>query len=110
MGIKTKLLPQKIFDNDLLAIHKSKVTLTLNKPTHDGMCILDLNKVLMYKFHHSYIKNKYCNNSWLLFTYTDGLIYDIKTKNFYEDFSKDKELFDFSNYSAKLKFYDDLNK
>ena len=47
MGIKTKLLPQKIFDNDLLAIHKSEVTLTLNKPTHDGMCILDLNKVLM---------------------------------------------------------------
>ena len=63
MGIKTKLLPQKIFDNDLVAIHKSEVTLTLNKPTHDGMCTLDLNKVLMYKFHHSYIKNKYCNNS-----------------------------------------------
>ena len=28
----------------------------------------------------------------------------------YQDFSKDKEVFDFSNYSAKLKYYYDLNK
>ena len=28
----------------------------------------------------------------------------------YEDFSKDKEVFDFSNYSAKSKYYYDLNK
>ena len=28
----------------------------------------------------------------------------------YEDFNKDKEVFDFSNYSAKSKYYYDLNK
>ena len=28
----------------------------------------------------------------------------------YQDFSKDKEVFDFSNYSAKSKYYYDLNK
>ena len=33
----------------------------------------------------------------------------VKTEDVYEDFSKDKELFGFSNYSAKLK-YDDSNK
>ena len=38
----------KIFDNDLVTIHKSKVTLTLNKPAYVGMCILDLSKILMY--------------------------------------------------------------
>ena len=31
---------QKIFDNDLAAILKSKVTLTLNKPAYAGMCVL----------------------------------------------------------------------
>ena len=33
---------QKIFDYDLVAIRKSKITLKLNKPVYVGMCILDL--------------------------------------------------------------------
>ena len=37
---------EKIFDNDLAAICKSKVILTLNKPAYVGICILDLSKVL----------------------------------------------------------------
>ena len=74
------------------------------------MCILDLSKLLKYKFHYDYIKNKYGNNSKLLFTVTDSLVYDIKTKDVYEDVSKDKEMFDFSNYSPKSKYFDDSNK
>ena len=42
----------KIFDIDLLMIRKNEVTLTLNKPTHMGMCVLELNKVLMNEFHY----------------------------------------------------------
>ena len=53
-------MSQKIFDNGLVEIHKSKVTLTLNKPAYVGMCILELSKVLMYKFHYDCIKNKCC--------------------------------------------------
>ena len=53
----------KIFDNDFVVIHENKITLTLNKPAYIGMCILELSKVLMYKFHYDYIKNKYDNNS-----------------------------------------------
>ena len=36
-------------------------------------------------------------------------MYDIKTEDVYEDFSKDRELFDFSNYSSRSKF-DNSNK
>ena len=74
------------------------------------MCILDLSKVLMYEFHYYYIKNKYGNNSRLLFTDTGTLMYKIKTDNVYEDFSSDKEMFDFGSYSAESKYYDDSNK
>ena len=42
MDIQTKLMSHKIFDNDLVAIRKNKVTLTLNKPAYIGMCILEL--------------------------------------------------------------------
>ena len=38
------------------------------------------------------------------------MMYEIKTEDVYEDFSKDKKLFDFSNCPTKLKLYDDLNK
>ena len=41
-------MSHKIFDNDLVAIRKNKVTFTLNKPAYIGMCILELSKVLMY--------------------------------------------------------------
>ena len=54
----------------------------------------------MFKFHYHYIKNKYGNKSKLLFTDTDSLMYETKTENVYEGFSKDKEMFDSSNYSA----------
>ena len=47
---KPSYMSQKIFDNDLIAIRKSKVTLTPNKPAYIGICILDLSKVLMYEF------------------------------------------------------------
>ena len=107
---KPSYMSHKIFDNDLVAIRKNKVTLTLNKPAYIGMCILELSKVLMYEFHYDYIKNKYGNNSRLLFTDTDSLMYEIKTEDVYEDFSNDKEMFDFSNYSTKSKYYDNSNK
>ena len=74
------------------------------------MCILELSKILMYEFHYDYIKNKYDNNSRLLFTDTDRLMYEIKFEDGYEDFSNDKEMLDFSNYWTKSKYYDDSNK
>ena len=35
---------------------------------------------------------------------------EIKTGDVYKDFSHDKEIFDFSNYSTKSKYYDNSNK
>ena len=34
-------------------------------------------------------------------------MYRIKTEDVHEDFSKDKEMFDFNNYSARSKYHDD---
>ena len=42
---KPSYMSHKIFYNDLVEIQKSKVILTLNKPTYIGMCILELSKV-----------------------------------------------------------------
>ena len=103
-------MSQKMFDNDLVPICKSKVTLTLSKRAYIGICISNLSKVFMYEFHYDYVKSKYGNSSRLLFTQTDSLMYEIKTEHVYKDFNKDKRMFDFSNYSTKSKYYDDSNK
>ena len=100
-------LRQKIFDNNLVVIHKIKTTLTLKKPANIRICVLELSKVLMYEFHFDYIKNKCGSKSRLSFTDTDSFMYEIQIENVYGDFSKNKDPFDFSNYSAKSKYYDD---
>ena len=39
---KARYMSDKIFDNLLVVVRKSKVTLTLNKPALSRMCILEL--------------------------------------------------------------------
>ena len=108
MYIKTKLyVTQNI---SLVAVRKSKITLTFNEASYIGLCRIDLSKILMYEFHYDYIKNKYDTNSRLLFTDTDSLMYGIKTEGVCEDFSSNREMFNVSNYSAKSKCYDNSNK
>ena len=99
---------KKIFSKNFVAIHEIKPVLTLNKPIYVGFSILDLSKFLMYEFHYKYIKSKFDAN--LLFTYTDSLVFEIKTEDVYESFYKGKNLFDFSDYPLNSKFFDLVNK
>ena len=62
----------------------------------------------MYKFHYKYIKNIF--DAKLLFTDTDSLVYEIKTKDVYEDFYLNKNLFDFSDDPLHSKVFDPINK
>ena len=57
-NVATNYMSHKIFDNNLIAIRKSKVELKLSKPGDIGMYISKLSKVLMYEFHYDYIKKK----------------------------------------------------
>ena len=45
-----------------------------------------------------------------MFTDTDSLVYEIKSEDVYEDFYKDKNLFDFSDYPLNSKFFDPVSK
>ena len=55
MASKPTYVSSKIFNENLVAVHKIKETLILNRPAYVGMCILDLSKTLMYDFHYNYI-------------------------------------------------------
>ena len=107
---KPTFVSSKIFNKNLMALHKVKETLTLNRLAYVGMCILDLSKMLMYDFHYNYIKKKYNNRARLLFTYTDSLTYGIEAEDVYKDFWNDKDMFDNSDYSESSPYYCNVNK
>ena len=83
---KPSCISSKIFNNDLVAIHKIKETIELNRPAYVGMCILDLSKTLMYKFDYHHNKKNYGDKAELLFTDTDSLTYEIEAEHVYQDF------------------------
>ena len=72
--------------------------LTLKKVIYVGFNILELSKLLMYKFHYEYVCNK--SDAKLLFTDTDSLVYEIKDKDVYEECFKDRNLCDFSEFKV----------
>jgi len=110
LSAKPTYVSNKIFNENLVAVHTKKERLLLDKPSYVGMCILDLSKTHMYNFHYNYIKKKY-PDSQLLFTDTDSLFYQIKSeKDIYEEFLVDKNLFDNPDYPNSSKFFFNDNK
>ena len=98
----------KIFGKNYAAIHEIKPVLTLSKPIYSGLAVLELSKWLMYDFHYNFIKKNF--DTKLLFTDTDGLTYEIKSEDVYEEFFKYKHLFDLSNLPRYSKLFEGSSK
>ena len=101
-------ITHKIFNKYSTAIHEVKAVLILSKTIYVGFTVQELSKLLTHDFHYSFIKKNF--DAELLFTDTDSLTYEIKSENTYEEFSKWKDLFDFSNFSKDSKFFNETNK
>ena len=98
-----------IFDKNFVAVHCSKTVLILNESIYVGFCILELSKLLMYKFHYDYVLKTF-NRVKLFFTDTDSLVCEIKNGNAYDQCFKERNLFDFSGYSKDSIYHDISNK
>ena len=79
---KPTFISQKVFNKIVAAIHGIKPVSVLNKPIYVGFTVLEVNKPLMYYFHYNFFKKKV--DADLLFTDTDSLTYEIKSKDVYE--------------------------
>ena len=92
----------KTFSDHLMAIEMKKTRVKMNKPLYLGMSILDISKMLMYKFWYNYFKPKYRDRAKPCYTDTDSFVIYIITEDFFEDISDDVERwFDTSNYVDK---------
>ena len=50
---------QKLFENNLAAIHEKKISLTLNKPIYVGFTVLETSKWEMCNFHYNFMIRKF---------------------------------------------------
>ena len=102
-----------IFSEHLIAIHKFKTQIILNKPIYLGFTILELSKLLMYNFFYNVLVPKWKDNIELLYIDTDAFVLNIQTEDLYKDIESDlvlKDEFDFSDYlntDSPIMFYGD---
>ena len=89
---------RRIITENLVAIHRRKTEVKLNRPTYVGMCVLDLSKLCMYQFYYDVLKARYQDKARLLYTDTDSLLVEIESEDINEDLIDMADYFDFSDY------------
>jgi len=87
-----------IINPDLVMVRAERQKVTLNKPIAVGFSILELSKLIMYKFCYQYLKPTYGARCRLLFTNTDSLCCEIQTTGIYDDMAQNMDHFDTSNF------------
>ena len=66
-----------------MVIEIKKTRAKMIKPLYLGMSILNISKILMYKFWYEYIRPKYGDSAKLSYTDTDSFTIYIKTEDFF---------------------------
>jgi hypothetical protein len=99
-----------IVNENLVMVKIQKEKLLQNKPMYTGFTVLELSKVLMYKFHYEKILPRYSpDKARLLFTDTDSLRYHIQTDDIYEDMQQNLDYYDTSGYPPTHPLYSPKN-
>ncbi|CAD6242129.1 GSCOCG00012633001-RA-CDS, partial [Cotesia congregata] len=99
-----------VFDENMVIIEMTCAEVNFNKPIYAGFCILDMSKTYIYDFHYNYVKKNFKNDdSKLMYTDTDSLIYHFTVPNIYEiikrlmkDENNGKIMSEFVGLRAKL--------
>ena len=63
-----------VFSENLMGCEMEKIRVVMNKRIYLRQAILDLSKIVMYKFQYNYMKLKYGVNPRLCYMDTDSLV------------------------------------
>jgi len=105
---KSSFRQSEIINDDLVMVRGAKQTITLNKPISVGFTILEIYKLIMYRFCYDYLKLKYKDKCKLLFTDIDSLCCYIQTEDLYADMAENIEHFD-TNFETTHLLYSRQN-
>ena len=87
-----------VFNKNCVAIEMEKTQVFMNKPIYIGLCVLDLSKIVLYRFHYNFMLKIFKDKCKLLYTDTDSLLYEIKHEDVYQIMRENPKEFDTSNY------------
>ena len=100
----------KIFDENLAYVTLSISEVLWDKPTIVGACILDLSKKFMFDFHYNTMKKHF--DCTLLYSDTDPFVYEIRSRDFFDELQKKQSVmdqFDFSNFPSEHPLHNRTN-
>ena len=99
-----------IINSQLVQVNKTYRTRRINSPYPLGATILELSKLVLYRWHYDFFVKKYgSQNIELCMTDTDSLLYLIHTEDVYNDI-KNESNFDLSNYPENHFVFNKRNK
>jgi len=107
---KVSFRQSEIINDDLVVVKAARQRITLNKPISVGFAVLELSKLIMYKFYYGHLKAKYGDRCRLLFTDIDSLCCHIETDDLYRDMTSDMDLYDSSNFDKAHPQYSTKNR
>ena len=95
-------------NSGLIMIQSMKPRVLMEKPIYIGTCVLEISK---YQFHYQHMLNRYAATDIdLLYTDTDSLTYEIRTRDVYRDMLADMDKFDTSDYPRTHFLYSETNR
>ena len=94
-----------IVNSKLVQTNKAYGTIRINSPYIFGATILELSKLILYRWHYDYFVKRFGRgNIDLCLTDTDSLLYEIQHEDVYKEL-KNEPNFDFSNYPVENQFH-----
>lgn len=97
----------RIFSENLVSINMNPITVTLNRLPAVGASILELSKIIMYRFFYDVLRPVYGSDVGLVYMDTDSFLLKINTPNWYADIERHfKTHMDTSNFPRDHRLYD----
>ena len=107
---KVSFRQSEIINPELAMVRGARAKVTLNKPIAVGFCILEISKLIMYRFYYEVLKAKFGDRCSLLFTDTDSFCCEIRTRDLNDDFADMVDELDTSNFDCAHPLYSQTNR
>jgi len=99
-----------IVNSDLGLVETARTKINMYRPIALGFCILEMTKLVMYRFYYEALLSKYGDKFRMLFTDADSFIFLVETPDLHADMTGMMQWLDTSNFPPDHPLYSTANK